>query len=437
MTTVTLGRMSPSVRDLFSIGIGPSSSHTVGPMRAAAAFVDAYGRPEHVDITLRGSLAATGVGHGTDRAILLGFLGHSPTDAPEDPPLGTLIDPTGTIDSLSYAFTFDPEPAPEHPNCVVFAADGVEEAYFSVGGGFIATRDELDAPAPEQPVPHPFSSGAELLAHCAREGLSVAEVMRANEGDVDKHLDEVWATMQDCVERGLATTGLLPGPLGVVRRAPGLHETLQQEQDGAGLEAMEWVNLWALAVNEENAAGGRVVTAPTNGAAGIIPATMHYAREYLPGFDAAAARNFLLTAGAIGIIIKHNASISGAEVGCQGEVGSAAAMAAAGLCEFLGGTPSQVENAAEIALEHNLGLTCDPVGGLVQIPCIERNAIGAVKAINAARLAWRGTGTNRVSLDEVIQTMADTGRDMMSKYKETSTGGLAVHLGLPVALTEC
>lgn len=353
MTTVTLGRMSPSVRDLFSIGIGPSSSHTVGPMRAAAAFVDTHGRPEHVDITLRGSLAATGVDHGTDRAILLGFL------------------------------------------------------------------------------------GAELLAHCAREGLSVAEVMRANEGNVDKHLDEVWATMQDCVERGLATTGLLPGPLGVVRRAPGLHETLQQEQDGAGLEAMEWVNLWALAVNEENAAGGRVVTAPTNGAAGIIPATMHYAREYLPGFDAAAARNFLLTAGAIGIIIKHNASISGAEVGCQGEVGSAAAMAAAGLCEFLGGTPSQVENAAEIALEHNLGLTCDPVGGLVQIPCIERNAIGAVKAINAARLAWRGTGTNRVSLDEVIQTMADTGRDMMSKYKETSTGGLAVHLGLPVALTEC
>ncbi|MDO5670313.1 MAG: L-serine ammonia-lyase [Corynebacterium sp.] len=429
--------MSPSVRDLFSIGIGPSSSHTVGPMRAAAAFIDKHGRPEHVDITLRGSLAATGVGHGTDRAILLGLLGHSPTSAPADPPLGELIDATGTFQNLSYSFTFDPEPAPEHPNCVNFAADGVEEAYFSVGGGFIATREELNA-TPEEPlVPYPFSTGSELLAHCAREELSVAEAMRANEGDVDSHLDDVWEAMQDCVERGLATTGLLPGPLGVVRRAPGLHEQLLAGGSGAGLEAMEWVNLWALAVNEENAAGGRVVTAPTNGAAGIIPATMHYAREFLDGFDEAAARNFLLTAGAIGIIIKHNASISGAEVGCQGEVGSAAAMAAAGLCEFLGGTPAQVENAAEIALEHNLGLTCDPVGGLVQIPCIERNAIGAVKAINAARLAWRGNGTNRVSLDEVIQTMADTGRDMMSKYKETSTGGLAVNLGLPVALTEC
>ncbi|MDO5511825.1 L-serine ammonia-lyase [Corynebacterium sp.] len=429
--------MSPSVRDLFSIGIGPSSSHTVGPMRAAAAFVDKHGRPEHIDITLRGSLAATGIGHGTDRAILLGLLGHTPDNAPEDPPLGSLIDPTGTFDGLSYAFTFDPEPAPEHPNCVEFSADGAKESYFSVGGGFIATREDLDAEPEEQLVPYPFDSGAKLLAHCAREELNFSQVMAANEGDVDKHLDEVWQVMQDCVQRGLTTTGLLPGSLGVVRRAPGLQEQLAAGGSGAGLEAMEWVNLWALAVNEENAAGGRVVTAPTNGAAGIIPATMHYAREFLTGFDDAAARRFLHTAGAVGMIIKHNASISGAEVGCQGEVGSAAAMAAAGLCEFLGGTPAQVENAAEIALEHNLGLTCDPVGGLVQIPCIERNAIGAVKAINAARLAWRGSGTNRVSLDEVIATMADTGRDMMSKYKETSTGGLAVNLGLPVALTEC
>ncbi|WP_460490861.1 L-serine ammonia-lyase, partial [Corynebacterium nasicanis] len=324
--------MSPSVVELFSIGIGPSSSHTVGPMRAAAAFLAAHGRPAHVDITLRGSLAATGVGHGTDRAILLGLCGHTPTTAPPDPPLGTHIEPTGTIDGLSYSFTFDPEPAPEHPNCVIFAAEGAEETYFSVGGGFIATRAELGARPEEAPVPYPFSTAAELLAHCAREELSVAEVMAANEGDVEKHLDEVWETMQDCVARGVSTSGLLPGPLGVVRRAPGLHERLRQEPGAGGLEAMEWVNLWALAVNEENAAGGRVVTAPTNGAAGIIPATLHYAREYLPDFDEAAARRFLPTAGAVGIIIKHNASISGAEVGCQGEVGSAAAMAAAGLC---------------------------------------------------------------------------------------------------------
>ena len=437
--------MSPSVTDLFSIGIGPSSSHTVGPMRAASAFLDELGhQPGHVDVTLRGSLASTGVGHGTDRAVLLGLVGWTPTTVPADlePALGTRLETTGTFagpaGSLTYAITFDPEPAPEHPNSLVLAADGHEQTYFSVGGGFIATREELAAPPEETPVPYPFHSGAELLAHCAREDLSFSGVMAANEGgDVDKHLDEVWATMQDCVHRGLATTGLLPGPLGVVRRAPGLKQTLDDHPDGAGLEAMERVNLWALAVNEENAAGGRVVTAPTNGAAGIIPATMHYARDYHPGFDDAGARRFLLTAGAVGMIIKRNASISGAEVGCQGEVGSAAAMAAAGLCEFLGGTPSQVENAAEIALEHNLGLTCDPVGGLVQIPCIERNAIGAVKAINAARLAWRGSGTHRVSLDEVIKTMADTGRDMMSRYKETSTGGLAVHLGLPVNITEC
>ena len=435
--------MSPSVTDLFSIGIGPSSSHTVGPMRAAAAFVDRYGRPEHADITLRGSLASTGIGHGTDRAVLLGLVGWTPESVPADlePALGVGIDPTGTIEgpggSLSYTLTFDPEPAPEHPNSLLIAADGNDEEYFSVGGGFIATREDLDSPPADTPVPYPFSSGAELLAHCAREDLSVAEVMRANEGDVDRHLDTVWQTMQECIERGLSTTGLLPGPLGVVRRAPGLREQIATDPSGGGLEAMDHVNLHALAVNEENAAGGRVVTAPTNGAAGIIPATLCYARDFLPGFDDAAARRFLLTAGAVGIIIKHNASISGAEVGCQGEVGSASAMAAAGLCDLLGGTPSQVENAAEIALEHNLGLTCDPVGGLVQIPCIERNAIGAVKAINAARLAWRGTGIHRVSLDEVVETMAATGRDMMSKYKETSTGGLAVNLGLPVALPEC
>lgn len=452
--------MTVSVVDMFSIGIGPSSSHTVGPMRAAAAFVRDLGHlPEHVDVTLRGSLASTGRGHGTDRAVLLGLVGWEPTTVPADvdsvPELGVRIPDEGSVTgpagTVSYRITWDPTPVPEHPNCVVFSADGTTTEYFSVGGGFIRTRAELDAPADGnvRDVPLPFSTAAELLAHCARENLTVAEVMAADEAalhggirQVEEHLDAVWDAMRACVTAGIATTGLLPGGLGVVRRAPGLYAQLTDPDSGArkgsdGLTAMDWVSLYALAVNEENAAGGRVVTAPTNGAAGIVPAVMHYARDYLADFTRQRAREFLLTAGAVGIIIKENASISGAEVGCQGEVGSASAMAAAGLCAIIGGSPAQVENAAEIALEHNLGLTCDPVGGLVQIPCIERNAIGAVKAINAARLARLGTGLHRVTLDEVVQTMAETGRDMMTKYKETSTGGLAVNLGLPVSIPEC
>ena len=454
--------MNVSVLDMFSIGIGPSSSHTVGPMRAAAAFVREVGElPEHVDVTLHGSLASTGRGHGTDRAVLLGLVGWDPATVPADvesvPPLGTRLPDEGSVTgpagTVSYRFTWDPAPVPGHPNCLTFRAGDATGEYFSVGGGFILSRTEFesgartDGGAPD--LPFPFGTASELLAHCAREDLTFAQVMAANEAalhggseKVDAHLDAVWDAMRECVTAGIATTGLLPGGLGVVRRAPGLYSQLTDPESGPrtgrdGLTAMDWVSLYALAVNEENAAGGRVVTAPTNGAAGIVPAVMHYARDYLADFTRAKARDFLLTAAAVGVIIKENASISGAEVGCQGEVGSASAMAAAGLCATIGGSPTQVENAAEIALEHNLGLTCDPVGGLVQIPCIERNAIGAVKAINAARLARLGTGLHRVTLDEVIQTMADTGRDMMTKYKETSAGGLAVHLGLPVNIPEC
>ncbi|AGF72601.1 L-serine ammonia-lyase [Corynebacterium halotolerans] len=470
--------MSVSVVDLFSIGIGPSSSHTVGPMRAARTFIDSLPAwPAEVHVTLRGSLAATGRGHGTDRAVLLGLAGWEPTTVPADvePAHGADIPANGEISgpagSVRYEFELDRTPVPEHPNCVIFTArdaDGATLAenaeYFSVGGGFILSRADLDArlnagpdlpwgaatAAKEQEVPYPFTTGIELLAHCARAEKDISEVMAANEAvlhadeggyeAVAAHLDEVWRTMRQCVTAGIDASGVLPGGLQVTRRAPRLYDQLLEAKSGPrgdALGAMEWVNLYALAVNEENAAGGRVVTAPTNGAAGIIPAVMHYARDFLGDFTATQARRFLLTAGAVGIIVKENASISGAEVGCQGEVGSASAMAAAGLCEVLGGSPAQVENAAEIALEHNLGLTCDPVGGLVQIPCIERNAIGSVKSINAARLARLGEGTNRVTLDEVVRTMAETGRDMLTKYKETSTGGLATTLGLPVNLTEC
>ncbi|RNE49250.1 L-serine ammonia-lyase [Corynebacterium alimapuense] len=470
--------MSISAVDLFSIGIGPSSSHTVGPMHAASAFIAGLARfPAHVHIALHGSLASTGRGHGTDRAVLLGLVGWDPTSVPPDlaPALGDAIDPVGGIEgpsgSLSYELFFNHNPMPEHPNCLSFSAFddqghalATEVDYFSVGGGFIATRSELEAQraahgalpsgaataGAEVELVYPFTTGRELLAHCSREQLPFSAIMAANEAVmhaqdgglemVYAHLDQVWTTMRHCVTAGIATPGILPGGLSVTRRAPNLYSQLthtREEGRGTGLDALEWVNLYALAVNEENAAGGRVVTAPTNGAAGIIPAVMHYARDFHGEFTAQRARKFLLTAGAVGVIIKENASISGAEVGCQGEVGSAAAMAAAGFCEIIGGNPRQVENAAEIALEHNLGLTCDPVGGLVQIPCIERNAIGAVKAINAARLACMGSGTNRVTLDEVTQTMAETGRDMLTKYKETSMGGLAVTLGLPVNITAC
>jgi len=475
-----------SVIDLFSIGIGPSSSHTVGPMRASAAFVDKLGVvPAEVHIELRGSLAATGVGHGTDRAVLLGLVGYTPltTDQTVEPVPGTPIPAKGTISgpdgTVAYELTFNPKPVAEHPNCLIFDAwdaQGTRLAsrneYYSVGGGFIMDRAEMKeaveegastgiaaatavAEAEEEKDisgtahddgTYAYDSSADLLAVCDRTGLSIAEVMAHNErlanGETEytAHLDNVWSVMQECVKNGITTDGSLPGGLNVRRRAPRMHAMLtseQQRHNSEGLDAMEWVNLYALAVNEENAAHGRVVTAPTNGAAGIIPAVMHYCRDFTADFTPERAREFLLTAGAVGAIIKTNASISGAEVGCQGEVGSASAMAAAGMCAILGGTPAQVENAAEIALEHNLGLTCDPVGGLVQVPCIERNAIGAVKAINAARLAKWGDGTNIVSLDDVVETMAATGRDMMTKYKETSVGGLAVQLGFPVNITEC
>lgn len=465
--------MTISIVDMFSLGIGPSSSHTVGPMRAAKDFLDSLDEaPKRVRVELRGSLAATGRGHGTDRAVVLGLAGHEPETVPADadpvpganvPVFGTAKGPRGSVD---YVIDLNPKQLPAHPNGMLFTVvDDHDEQltepvdYYSVGGGFILTGAQLRAEHEEanqltaaqdpHPVPHPFASGEELLARCAETGKSIPRIVRENEDAlhaedsgwpvVAAHLDAVWKTMRECVLAGMTTPGTLPGGLGVKRRAPILLEQLRDQatRNAAGFGAMEWVNLYAMAVNEENAAGGRVVTAPTNGAAGIIPAVMHYARDFLLDFDEETARDFLLAAGAAGSIIKENASISGAEVGCQGEVGSASAMAAAGLCAVLGGTPAQIENAAEIGLEHNLGLTCDPVGGLVQIPCIERNAIGAVKAINAARLARLGDGTNRVSLDDVVTTMAATGRDMSSKYKETAMGGLAVTLGMPVSFTEC
>ncbi|QNE89649.1 L-serine ammonia-lyase [Corynebacterium incognita] len=469
--------MTISVTDIFSIGIGPSSSHTVGPMRAAKAFVESLPQdPAKVHIELRGSLSATGKGHATDRASILGLVGWTPMNVPEDvkpgpndviPAEGHITGPAGEMD---YSIEFNNTPVPEHPNCLILSAwdaagnvlaEGAE--YFSVGGGFILSRAELDAevasrdevPAGvaaahvEYRVPYEFTSGNELLQHCQDSGLSIWEVVAANEAVLHKddggldavyaHLDKVWDVMRECVTAGISHTGELPGGLRVPRRAPQVYRQLLEraEDRSCGFSAMEWVNLYALAVNEQNAAGGRVITAPTNGASGIIPAVLHYARDFRPDFTRTEARKYMLTAGAVGMIIKQNASISGAEVGCQGEVGSACSMAAAGLAEILGGTPAQVENAAEIALEHNLGLTCDPVGGLVQIPCIERNAIGAVKAINAARLALMGEGTHHVSLDDAVQTMAETGRDMLSKYKETSMGGLAKTLGLPVSQVNC
>ncbi|CAB0726822.1 L-serine ammonia-lyase [Corynebacterium diphtheriae] len=462
--------MSISVTDLFSIGIGPSSSHTVGPLRAAEAFLSANNCPDdsEIAITLHGSLAATGIGHGTDRAAILGLAGYTPITLTPDvkPVFGSAIPTQGTVSGprgeVRYRLIFDPVPLPEHPNAMTFVVYGPDgnrigtpAIYYSIGGGFIATADTMrEQKTPESAVksanqdlmPYPFTTGDELLYQCQSNALSIPQLMEANETaihgsilPVNDHLDSVWATMQECVNQGLSTWGILPGGLEVERRAPQLFQHLTDgpvDTDDA-LRAMEWVNLFALAVNEENAAGGRVVTAPTNGAAGIVPAVLQYAEKFVPQFTETSHRDFLLTAAAIGIIIKYNASISGAEVGCQGEVGSASSMAAAGLCQVLNGTPRQVEHAAEIALEHNLGLTCDPVGGLVQIPCIERNAIGAVKSINAARLSLIGSGKHRVRLDDAVLTMAETGRDMLTKYKETSTGGLAIRLGLPVSITEC
>jgi L-serine dehydratase len=467
-----------SLFDLYKVGIGPSSSHTMGPMRAARTFLLALRdrgfleNTAEVRVDLYGSLALTGTGHGTDRAVMLGLLGEEASTLDPDtvdarletvrasaqlPLLGW--HPVTFRQQQHIIFHRDQMTPPgahtQHPNGVRFTAcddDGAtlfSGTYFSVGGGFIVEdgTDVNAAPAASStPLPYPFRSAAELLEMAQREGLRFDQVMLRNEcarrgntaeaaGEVHKDILQLWQVMQDCVARGLATEGILPGGLNVRRRAPRLAERLRQ-QVAAGkasdpLAPLDWVTIYAMAVNEENAAGGRVVTAPTNGAAGVVPAVAHYYRHYVPDADEAGMLRYFLTSAAIGILYKENASISGAEVGCQGEVGSAAAMAAAGLAAFLGGSVAQVENAAEIAMEHHLGMTCDPIGGLVQIPCIERNAMGAVKAINAASLALSGDGSHRVSLDDAIATMRQTGLDMHSKYKETSQGGLAVHV------TEC
>ena len=464
--------MAVSVFDLFKIGIGPSSSHTVGPMRAARLFALRLAHDGVLDATARvrgqlyGSLGATGKGHGSDKAVLLGLAGHEPDTVEVDaiPALLQAIRAERGLRLLgTHAIGFNEktdlvfhrrETLPFHANgmrCTAFDAAGAELAsrqYYSVGGGFVVS-DEIAADgalqkviAPDTTVlPLPFHSGAELLELTTREGCTIAQLMRRNErglgksghsdAEIDAGLLKIWAVMQACVARGCKTGGTLPGGFKVRRRAADLYRQLCANPEAAlrdPLQVLDWVNLYALAVNEENAAGGRVVTAPTNGAAGIVPAVLHYYTRFVPGATDAGVIDFLLTAAAIGILYKENASISGAEVGCQGEVGVACSMAAGALCAVLGGTPAQVENAAEIGMEHHLGLTCDPVGGLVQIPCIERNAIAAVKAINAARMALRGDGTHHVSLDKVIKTMRETGADMMTKYKETARGGLAVNI---------
>ncbi|TDC96332.1 L-serine ammonia-lyase [Saccharopolyspora aridisoli] len=448
--------MAISVFDLFSVGIGPSSSHTVGPMRAAQRFTaklranGTISRVSRVRAELFGSLGATGRGHGSPNAVLLGLEGHRPESV--DPVTGAQrvdeIDRSGLLrlggdHVLSFTSARDlvlhrRKSLPEHPNGMRFTAIGndggeLESAvYYSVGGGFVVDEDAVGADrikADGAAVPMPFNTGAELLIRSAESGLPISGVMLANELSwreepaVRAGLLDIWRVMRECVDNGCRNTGELPGGLKVRRRAAELAAKLTDQDD-----PLEWITLFALAVNEENAAGGRVVTAPTNGAAGIVPAVLHYYARFVPGADEGGVVRFLLTAGAIGVLFKENASISGAEVGCQGEVGSACSMAAAGLAEVLGGTPSQVENAAEIAMEHNLGLTCDPIGGLVQIPCIERNAVASVKAITAARMALRGDGTHFVSLDKVMKTMRETGRDMKDKYKETARGGLAVNV---------
>lgn len=453
--------MAISVFDLFKIGIGPSSSHTVGPMRAAALFVGALRerrlleRVTRVEVGLYGSLSATGVGHGTDRAVAMGLMGEWP-DQIDPQQISPRIDdllhsgelPLGGSHRLAFDWQRDmrlhEESLPYHPNAMTLVAEGeagelYRDTFYSVGGGFVVGAEQAAAGQLDQDhtvLPYDFSSADELLRLCKQHGLRVSELMMANErawrseAQIRAGLLQLWQAMRDCVEAGLSHEGVLPGGLNVRRRAAKLHRSLQElgkpNVIGSTLSAMEWVNLFALAVNEENAAGGRMVTAPTNGAAGIIPAVLHYYMKFNPQACDNDVVDYLLAAAAVGILCKKNASISGAEVGCQGEVGSACAMAAAGLAEILGATPEQLENAAEIGLEHNLGLTCDPVGGLVQVPCIERNAIAAVKAINAAQMALRGDGSHFISLDRVIRTMRDTGADMHDKYKETSRGGLAV-----------
>ena len=448
--------------DLFRIGIGPSSSHTVGPMKAARLFAAELSPNQpvaRVRAELFGSLGATGKGHGSDKAVLLGLLGETPEgiDLASVPQLLETAHAAGRLKlacglEVCYREAEDllfhrEESLPAHPNGMRFTAlDAtgqtlVSREFYSVGGGFIIDRDagEEHVDHPPGQVPYPFESGAELLALCEEHGLSISALMWRNERafrpevDVGERLLEIWAAMRESVHNGCENEGVLPGGLGVKRRAPELFRKLSlsgpsEIADGDPMSTMDWVDLWALAVNEENAAGGRVVTAPTNGAAGIIPAVLHYATEIVGGGSDNRVQRFLLAAASIGALYKKNASISGADVGCQGEVGVACSMAAAALAEYRGATPKQVENAAEIGMEHNLGLTCDPIGGLVQIPCIERNAMGAVKAINAARMALGGDGSHHVSLDKVIKTMRETGRDMQAKYKETSRGGLAVNV---------
>ena len=463
--------MAVSVFDLFKIGIGPSSSHTVGPMRAARLFVRHLQHDglltdtARVQSQLYGSLGATGKGHGSDKAVLLGLCGHEPDTVDVDavPALLDAMRKRGRLALLGlhevgFAEKDDLKfhrrgTLPFHANgmrFIAFDAAGTElcnKTYYSVGGGFVVNQDEAAEDrivADTTELRYPFNSGAALLAQCERTGLSIAALMFENEhnwhtdAQIRAGLRELWKAMQACVQRGIRETGTLPGGLNVVRRAPSLYAELSSKPEAGmrdPLTVLDWVNLYALAINEENAAGGRVVTAPTNGAAGIIPSVLHYYDRFCPGANEQGIFDFMLTASAIGILYKENASISGAEVGCQGEVGVACSMAAAGLTAALGGTPGQIENAAEIGMEHNLGLTCDPIGGLVQIPCIERNAMGAVKAINACSLAMLGDGSHMVSLDQVIETMRRTGADMQTKYKETSLGGLAITVS--VRQVEC
>ena len=472
--------MAISTFDLFKIGIGPSSSHTVGPMRAASMFVanlrDAGVLRDVVRIgaEMYGSLGATGRGHGTPKAVMLGLEG----ERPESVDVGAIPERIEAIRrERSLRLNGDHPIAfhektdlllhrrkglPLHPNGMRFTAYGagggddaghkqlLTRVFYSVGGGFVLDESGSGVGTIVEDVRslvYPFTTAAELLAHCDASGQGISDIMLANELAWRREratrygLLKIWEAMQECVDRGCRNDGVLPGGLKIPRRAPKLHGQLLAKPEASlsdPLSALDWVTLYALAVNEENAAGGRVVTAPTNGAAGIVPAVLHYYTRFVPGANDDGVVRFLLTAAAIGVLFKENASISGAEVGCQGEVGSACSMAAGGLAEVLGGTPRQVENAAEIAMEHNLGLTCDPIGGLVQVPCIERNAMASIKAIHAARLALRGDGKHFVSLDQVIKTLRDTGRDMKDKYKETSRGGLAVNvIEIPVSVVEC
>ena len=466
--------MAISVFDLFKIGIGPSSSHTVGPMLAASMFVHQLHdsglleKVSQIRVQLYGSLGATGKGHGSDKAIILGLMGERPAEI--DPHIIPGIVKQVRDQQILHLLGTHPiefiekrhltlhkrKSLPYHPNGMRFEAfdsNGEIEAavYYSVGGGFVVDEAAATGDDPivevEAVLPRPFTTGQQLLEQCSQSGSSISDVMleneksRRSETQIREDLLEIWSVMQECVNNGCKNEGILPGGMKVKRRAAQMYSQLAGRPEIAlrdPLSILDWVNLYALAVNEENAAGGRVVTAPTNGAAGIIPAVLHYYERFVPGANEDGIVKFLLTAGAIGVLYKENASISGAEVGCQGEVGSACSMAAGALCEVMGGTPAQVENAAEIAMEHNLGLTCDPVGGLVQVPCIERNAMASIKAINAVRMALRGDGTHFVSLDKVIKVMRDTGRDMKTKYKETSRGGLAINvIEVPVNIVEC